>query len=112
MPLPRYNVPTTTHATTRKRVQPRLLGAVIFPARGAPPPLARARRRGFAALPPGASRGPQALSLLAGPHPRSLALGGAASPPFPPAPHAGRRRSHGTAAILGSRASEAGSQRR
>jgi len=30
-------------------------------ARGAPPPLARARRRGSAALPSGASRGPQAL---------------------------------------------------
>jgi geranylgeranyl pyrophosphate synthase len=30
-------------------------------ARGAPPPLARARRRGAAALPSGASRGPQAL---------------------------------------------------
>jgi hypothetical protein len=33
-------------------------------ARGAPPPLARARRRGFAALPSGASRGPQALSAI------------------------------------------------
>jgi ribosomal protein L11 methyltransferase len=32
----------------------------FFPARGAPPPLARARRRGSAALPSGASRGPQA----------------------------------------------------
>jgi geranylgeranyl diphosphate synthase type II len=31
------------------------------PARGAPPPLARARRPGSAALPSGASRGPQAL---------------------------------------------------
>ena len=31
--------------------------------------------------------------LLAGPHPRSLALGGAAPPRFPPAPRAGRRRS-------------------
>src|SRR5438552_2331013 len=30
---------------------------------------------------------------LAGPHPRSLSLGGAASPRFPPAPRSGRRRS-------------------
>src|SRR5687767_773540 len=33
-------------------------------ARGAPPPLALARRRGFAALPSGASLGPQALRYL------------------------------------------------
>src|SRR5438094_10534164 len=90
-------------------------------ARGAPPPLALARRRRCAALPSGASLGPQALlslcsrgptparsrsaaplrgatlrrlaraagapvSLLAGPHPRSLSLGGAAARRHPPAP--------------------------
>src|SRR5262249_48838840 len=85
----------------------------FFNARGAPP-LALARRRGFAALPSGASLGPQALptlfhrplrrrlvdhngpslhfSMLAGPHPRSLSLGVAASPRFPPAPRSRRRR--------------------
>ena len=31
-------------------------------------------------------------SLLAGPHPRSLSLGGAALRRFPPAPRSGRRR--------------------
>jgi geranylgeranyl pyrophosphate synthase len=36
----------------------------FFPARGAPPPLARARRRRSAALPSGASRGPQALRAI------------------------------------------------
>src|SRR5438094_8324520 len=94
-------------------------------ARGAPPPLALARRPGVAGLPSGASLGPQALLLcsrgptptrsrsaarrrraslrrlaraagappmLAGPHPRSLSLGGPASPGFPPAPRSGRRR--------------------
>src|SRR5205823_10596761 len=30
--------------------------------------------------------------MLAGPHPRSLSLGGPASPGFPPAPRSGRRR--------------------
>src|SRR3954471_16013339 len=32
------------------------------------------------------------FSLLAGPHPRSLSLGGAATRRFPPAPRSGRRR--------------------
>src|SRR2546428_7142149 len=68
--------------------------AGAFTAHGAPPPLALARRRGFAALPSGASLGPQARSLLTGPHPRSLSLGGAASPRYPPAPRSGRRRVH------------------
>src|SRR5467141_2197568 len=94
-------------------------------ARGAPPPLALTRRRGFAALPSGASLGPRALLcsrgptparshsaarlcraslrrlaraagalMLAGPHPRSLSLGGAALPRFPPAPRSGRGRSY------------------
>jgi len=44
------------------------------------------------ALPSGASLGPQALLMLAGPHPRSLSLGGATSWRFPPAPRSGRRR--------------------
>src|SRR5439155_7475361 len=77
----------------------------------------RARRRGFPALPSSASREPQALpsdiELLGffralhdeakargrsiiqcsrGPTPARSALGGAASPRFPPAPRASRRR--------------------
>src|SRR5205823_4026894 len=38
--------------------------------------------------------------LLAGPHPRSLSLGGPASPGFPPAPRSGRRRSRPASRFL------------
>ena len=41
--------------------------------------------------------------MLAGPHPRSRALGGAAPPRFPPAPRAGRRRFSSTIGAGGSR---------
>ena len=37
---------------------------------------------------------------LAGPHPRSLSLGGAALPRFPPAPRSGRRRSRVRGRVL------------
>ncbi len=63
-------------------------------ARGAPPPLALARRRGDAAVRSAASLGPQALwAGLARPTPNSLSLGAAATPRFAPPPRSGRRRS-------------------
>src|SRR5437667_9895162 len=67
------------------------LGQSLITARGAPPPLALARRPSFAGLPssgppqrgcrggdPGTSLGPQALSLLAGPN---VVCGAGAPPP-------------------------------
>src|SRR5207247_4929705 len=117
---------TVAPSNSDKATRDMSLGQSLITARGAPPfprrrgptpgaigsrlPLALARRPSFAGLPssgppqrgcrvgdPGTSLGPQALSLLAGPHPRSLSLGGPASPGCLPAGHPN------TAAALGTR---------
>src|SRR5206468_1696472 len=81
---------TSPHPMTPQRT----VSIPFLTARGAPPPLALARRRPLR----GASlrrlaRAAGALSLLAGPHPRSLSLGGATPRRFTPSPRSGRRRS-------------------